>query len=88
MKVSPRSSFPMCVAPPHWAYAFGGVVDNEEEDEEDLDSTFFNDLYCLSLDTVTWRTGELDYKIKIICWRILDTSQRMHQSSVRSKTLK
>lgn len=56
VKISPRSSFPMCVAPPHWAYAFGGVVDNEEEDEEDLDSTFFNDLYCLSLDTVTWRT--------------------------------
>ncbi|KAI5712697.1 hypothetical protein M8J75_010532 [Diaphorina citri] len=62
VKISPRSSFPLCAAPPHWAYAFGGVMDMEEDEEEDLDSVFYNDLYVLNLDTLTWRTVTVSEK--------------------------
>lgn len=35
------------------AYFFGGVQD-EEEDEENISGTFFNDLYCLDLEKLNF----------------------------------
>lgn len=41
-------------APNNNAYAFGGVFDVEES-EEDISGTFFNDLHCLDLEKISWR---------------------------------
>lgn len=55
-RMSPRCGMTAVMAPGNKAYAFGGVWDIEES-EEDLAGTFFNDLYALDLDKTTWRTG-------------------------------
>lgn len=44
------------MANPNLAYMFGGVFD-EEENDEDLKGTFFNDLVALDLEKYQWRTG-------------------------------
>ncbi|KZS09098.1 Kelch domain-containing protein 4 [Daphnia magna] len=41
------------------AYFFGGVQD-EEEDEENISGTFFNDLYCLDLEKLNFNRITLD----------------------------
>jgi hypothetical protein len=46
----------LAMAPGDKAYAFGGVWDVEES-EENLTGTFYNDLYILDLDKTLWRTG-------------------------------
>lgn len=38
------------------AYTFGGVFD-EEDDDEEISGVFYNDLHCLELDKFVWRTG-------------------------------
>jgi len=47
----------LATAPGNKAYAFGGVWDIEES-EEDLAGTFYNDLHILDLDKTQWWTGE------------------------------
>lgn len=42
---------------PHIAYAFGGVFDNID-DEEELQGTFYNDLLSLDLEKFQWHEGE------------------------------
>lgn len=44
------------------AYLFGGVYD-EEQGEDDLHSTFYNDLFMLDMEqnTPTWRLSNLFY---------------------------
>uniref|UniRef100_A0A8D8X188 Kelch domain-containing protein 4 n=1 Tax=Cacopsylla melanoneura TaxID=428564 RepID=A0A8D8X188_9HEMI len=62
VKISPRSSFPLCLAPPHWAYAFGGVMDIDQDEDDDMESEFYNDLYVLNLESMTWRTVTVSEK--------------------------
>ncbi|KAL8590625.1 hypothetical protein ACOMHN_011061 [Nucella lapillus] len=50
---SARSSMAAVVAPGNNAVLFGGVED-EEEDEEQLEGTFFNDMFTLDLDKSHW----------------------------------
>ncbi|GBN89504.1 hypothetical protein AVEN_198665-2-1, partial [Araneus ventricosus] len=50
---SARSGLSIAVAPNNRAYVFGGVHD-EDPDEENLASVFHNDLYALELDTGRW----------------------------------
>lgn len=54
--ISPRCGMALAMAPGNKAYAFGGVWDVEES-EEDLAGTFYNDLYILDLDKILWRRG-------------------------------
>jgi hypothetical protein len=54
--ISPRCGMSLAMAPGNKAYAFGGVWD-VEEGEEDLAGTFYNDLFILDLDRTLWRTG-------------------------------
>lgn len=54
--ISPRCGMSLAMAPSNKVYAFGGVWDVEES-EEDLAGTFYNDLYILDLDKTLWRTG-------------------------------
>lgn len=57
---------PITLSPNNTAYCFGGVFDNEED--EDLFGNFFNDCYCLDLDKLVWRcvtvSGKKDGEIK------------------------
>ena len=48
----PRSGFSLCQISPNRALMFGGVSD--EDSEEDLDSLFFNSLKCLDLVSYRW----------------------------------
>ncbi|XP_071443811.1 kelch domain-containing protein 4 isoform X2 [Hetaerina americana] len=61
IRLPPRCSSSIAVAPNNMAYLFGGVFD-VEEGEEDLCGTFFNDLYVLDLEKITWRTVTLSGK--------------------------
>ncbi|XP_044732387.1 kelch domain-containing protein 4 [Chrysoperla carnea] len=61
IKISPRCSMPITCAPNNKAYTFGGVFD-VEENEEDLSGKFFNDLHCLDLEKLVWRTITLNKK--------------------------
>lgn len=45
---------PITSLPNNTAYCFGGVFDDEED--EDLSGNFFNDCYCLDLEKLTWRS--------------------------------
>lgn len=56
-KYSARCGVSMALAPGGKAYTFGGVFDVDNEDEEDIDGTFYNDLHCLDLDKFVFRTG-------------------------------
>jgi len=48
------------------AYLFGGVYD-EEQGEDDLTSTFYNDLFMLDMEqkTPTWRLGIIKILLNI-----------------------
>jgi Galactose oxidase, central domain len=61
----PRSGLAFTTVPGGKAYAFGGVRD--EEGEEDLAGTFLNDAYSIDLESNLWRTGIilLNHKIAI-----------------------
>ncbi|XP_058066845.1 kelch domain-containing protein 4 [Anopheles bellator] len=56
-KPAPRSGMSAAMAPNGKAYAFGGVMDTEE-DEEDLKGLFSNELHVLDLGSTTWRKLE------------------------------
>lgn len=45
------------IVQPHLAYMFGGVYDEEDNDEE-LHGTFFNDLVAFNLSKLQWHTGK------------------------------
>jgi len=51
-KPSPRCGFSVVVSGPNKAAMFGGVYD--EEDEDDLSGTFYGDLYQLEVDKARW----------------------------------
>jgi hypothetical protein len=51
----PRSGLAFTAVAGGKAYAFGGVRD--EEGEEDLAGTFLNDAYSIDLESNLWRTG-------------------------------
>ncbi|XP_015585938.1 kelch domain-containing protein 4 [Cephus cinctus] len=59
--VSPRCSASGILVQPNQAYMFGGVFD-EEENEEELHGTFFNDLISLDLEKFQWHTVTLSGK--------------------------
>ncbi|XP_078689823.1 kelch domain-containing protein 4-like isoform X2 [Branchiostoma floridae x Branchiostoma belcheri] len=52
VKPSPRCGFSSCVTAPNRAVFFGGVQD--EEDEEELSGDFFDDSYTLDLENRKW----------------------------------
>lgn len=56
----PRCGMPIAAAPNKLAYCFGGVFDVDQE--EDLAGNFFNDVYCLDLEKLMWRTVNLTGK--------------------------
>jgi len=60
-RISPRCGMSLATAPGNKAYAFGGVWDVEES-EEDLAGTFYNDLHILDLDKTQWWTVMLSGK--------------------------
>lgn len=58
IKISPRCSATGILVQPSMAYIFGGVYDNEEDDEI-INGTFFNDLLGLDVEKYQWRTVNL-----------------------------
>lgn len=56
----PRCSMPITLSPNNTAYCFGGVFD--EEEDEDLCGNFFNDCYSLDLEKLTWRSVNVNAK--------------------------
>ncbi|XP_060069377.1 kelch domain-containing protein 4-like [Ylistrum balloti] len=52
-KPSPRCGVSLALTPGNRAVCFGGVYD-QVEDEEDLDSLFFNEMYTLDLERGKW----------------------------------
>ncbi|OXU28692.1 hypothetical protein TSAR_007128 [Trichomalopsis sarcophagae] len=61
ISVSPRCSASAVIVQPHLAYMFGGVYDEEDNDEE-LHGTFFNDLVAFNLSKLQWHTVNLSGK--------------------------
>ncbi|XP_052896657.1 kelch domain-containing protein 4 [Anopheles moucheti] len=62
-KPAPRSGMAVAIAPNGKAYAFGGVMDTEE-DEEDVRGLFSNELHALDTGAGTWRKLELTAKAR------------------------
>lgn len=60
-RYSPRCSLGVAVGAGGKAYTFGGVFD-EEDDDEEISGVFYNDLYSLELDKFVWRTVTLSGK--------------------------
>ncbi|XP_021917944.1 kelch domain-containing protein 4 isoform X2 [Zootermopsis nevadensis] len=60
-RISARCGMSVAVAPGNKAYAFGGVWDIEDS-ENDLAGTFYNDLLTLDFDKTLWRTVTLSGK--------------------------
>ncbi|XP_003396468.1 kelch domain-containing protein 4 isoform X1 [Bombus terrestris] len=61
VKISPRCSTPATLVQPNLAYLFGGVFD-EEDNEEELRGTFYNDLVALDLEKFQWHIVTLNGK--------------------------
>ncbi|XP_015183672.1 PREDICTED: kelch domain-containing protein 4 [Polistes dominula] len=61
LKCSPRCGMTGVLVQPHLAYAFGGVFDNIDDDEE-LQGTFYNDLLSLDLEKFQWHEVTLTGK--------------------------
>ncbi|XP_026675478.1 kelch domain-containing protein 4-like isoform X2 [Ceratina calcarata] len=61
LKISPRCSASAVLVQPNLAYLFGGVFD-EEDDEEELRGTFYNDLAGLDLEKFQWHIVTLHGK--------------------------
>ncbi|XP_043671954.1 kelch domain-containing protein 4 [Vespula pensylvanica] len=61
LKCSPRCGMTGILIQPHIAYAFGGVFDNID-DEEELQGTFYNDLLSLDLEKFQWHEVRLTGK--------------------------
>nr|XP_023020044.1 kelch domain-containing protein 4-like [Leptinotarsa decemlineata] len=60
--ISPRCSMPIVSASNNLsAYCYGGVFDTED-DEENIAGHFFNDLYQLDLERLTWKNVSLSGK--------------------------
>uniref|UniRef100_A0A2K5S2V8 Kelch domain containing 4 n=1 Tax=Cebus imitator TaxID=2715852 RepID=A0A2K5S2V8_CEBIM len=57
VKPTPRSGFSVATAPNHQPLFFGGVCD--EEEEENLEGEFFNDLYFYDATRNRWFAGQL-----------------------------
>uniref|UniRef100_A0A0B7A3Z8 DUF4110 domain-containing protein n=2 Tax=Arion vulgaris TaxID=1028688 RepID=A0A0B7A3Z8_9EUPU len=66
VRPSPRSGMTAVFAAGNKAFLFGGVFD-EEEDEEDLEGVFYNELWSLDLEKGKWFPIQLRGK-KISCW--------------------
>jgi len=68
VRPSPRSGFIMAPCGGDRAVAFGGVYD-EEDEEEELEGVFYNDLFQLDLAKTTWHevvvTGKKDVEKKV-----------------------
>uniref|UniRef100_A0A1Q3FDW4 Kelch domain-containing protein 4 n=1 Tax=Culex tarsalis TaxID=7177 RepID=A0A1Q3FDW4_CULTA len=62
-KPPPRSGMSAVIAPNGKVYAFGGVMDTDE-DEEDVRGMFSNEIHTLDPATHTWRKPELGTKQK------------------------
>ncbi|XP_048751852.1 kelch domain-containing protein 4-like isoform X2 [Ostrea edulis] len=58
---TPRCGMTCAVAPANRAFCFGGVFD-EEEDEEQLEGKFFNEFYLLDLEKNKWFSVNLSGK--------------------------
>lgn len=55
--VSPRCSASAILVQPHLAFMFGGVHDEEDNDEE-LRGTFYNDLVAFNINKSAWQSGK------------------------------
>lgn len=56
-KPSPRCGISAVLVQSNLAYLFGGVFD-KEDNEEELNGTFYNDLMALDLEKLQWKTGK------------------------------
>ncbi|KAK8390845.1 hypothetical protein O3P69_010516 [Scylla paramamosain] len=59
VRPSPRCGASLAAGTGERAYIFGGVYDQEDEDDDEggLKGTFYNDLFLLDLKKVAWHTG-------------------------------
>lgn len=64
VKPTARSGFSVAVAPNHQILVFGGVCD--EEEEESLEGSFFNDLYIYDAAKSRWFAAQL--KVSLGSW--------------------
>lgn len=60
IKFDPRCSASGILVQPNLAYVFGGVYDDDNDDDtEELRGTFFNDLFALDIEKCQWRSVNL-----------------------------
>lgn len=68
IRMSPRCGASATLIQPaaNQAFVFGGVYDNDDdEEEEDLHGTFYNDLFALDLEKLHWRVVTLTGKKEV-----------------------
>lgn len=66
VKMTPRCSMGIAIGSSNKAYAFGGVYDTEE-DEENIAGTYLNDFYILDTEKYSWRTGMMACFLCYLC---------------------
>lgn len=63
IQMSPRCGASAVLIQPNQAFVFGGVYDDEDDDDnENLCGTFYNDLFALDVEKLCWRTVTLSGK--------------------------
>ncbi|XP_055528789.1 kelch domain-containing protein 4 [Wyeomyia smithii] len=85
-KPPPRSGMSAVMAANGKVYAFGGVMDTEE-DEEDVRGTFSNELHILDPSSHTWRKVELTSKKKLTKQTSNTESTAASESKIDQKTV-
>lgn len=67
IRINPRCGASAILIQPNQAFVFGGVYDDEEDDDGDNENhgTFFNDLFALDLEKLCWRTVTLTGKKEV-----------------------
>lgn len=85
IRFSSRCGMSITAAANNSAYCFGGVFD-EEDDDEDLCGNFFNDFYSLDLEKLVWRSITLvdkkDTKVKPTRRRNKDEDRKGERNSI------
>lgn len=87
IRMSPRCGASATLIQPavNQAFVFGGVYDNNEDDEEeDLCGTFYNDLFVLDLEKLHWRVVTLTGKRETTVTNITEERRRRRKRKEES----
>ncbi|XP_036149791.1 kelch domain-containing protein 4 isoform X2 [Monomorium pharaonis] len=85
-RISPRCGISATLIQPagNQAFLFGGVYDDDDNEEEDLHGTFYNDLFALDLEKLCWRAITLTGKKETVVANRIEKQRRRKKQKEES----